>query len=52
MRRTVRAESSIFPIRRPQIDALLHEVDLAVVEHDFQIEVRVLCENCGSSGMR
>src|SRR6267378_571248 len=29
---------------QPQIDALLHEVDLAVVEHDFQIEVRVLCE--------
>src|SRR5882672_10917618 len=29
---------------QPQIDALLHEVDLAVVEHDFQIQVRVLCE--------
>jgi len=29
---------------QPQIDALLHEVDLAVVERDFQIQVRVLCE--------
>jgi hypothetical protein len=27
-----------------QIDALLHEVDLTVVEHDFQIEVPMLCE--------
>ena len=27
-----------------QIDALLHEVNLPVVEKHFQIEVRVLCE--------
>src|SRR5258708_23838736 len=32
------------------IDALLHEIDLAVIEHDFQVELRMLREELRQQG--